>query len=101
MRPYPIQNAHGPARFSPKVSTAQNAADGSDTQSTITLSKPNLGNVVVKASPVTAGEKVDLTIKYTATATLADSDPDGDEGTDDSTYGRIRVTLPAGWGPEE
>ena len=68
----------------------------------------SLGSVVVTTSPkdVTAEGLVTLTVKYTATLDLAVPDTDADvpdtdadESTDDSTFGRIQVQLPAGWGP--
>ena len=58
---------------------------------TIQVIPPKLGNVRVTPDTVTAESMVDLTVRYTATNTLADDD----------TYGRIRVELPAGWGPSD
>ena len=46
---------------------------------------------------VTAEDELDLRIRYTATGDLADPDPDGDEDTEDATYGRIQIMLPDGW----
>ena len=49
-----------------------------------------LGSVTItKRIEVSAGEKVGIDIKYTATQTIADTD----------TTGKITITLPAGWGP--
>ena len=62
---------------------------GSSYAKTIEVIPPKLGNVTVTHTPdaVTAEATIDLTVRYTATQVLAD----------DSTYGRIRVELPAGW----
>ena len=60
-----------------------------------------IGEVTISPDAVTAGSVVDLTITYKATRNLADptfdTDEDGEEGIQQS-YGRIRVTLPTGWG---
>ena len=47
---------------------------------------------------MTAEDELDLRIRYTATGDLADPDPDGDEDTEDATYGRIQIMLPDGLG---
>ena len=60
-----------------------------------------LGNVLITSNPksVAAGSMVDLTVRYSATGILADPDATGNNGEADPTFGRIRIGLPAGWGP--
>ena len=58
---------------------------------TIEVVPPKLGTVTVTPDAVTAESTVDLKVRYTATRVLAD----------DNTYGRIRVQLPANWGPSD
>ena len=65
---------------------------------TITVEPRLLGSISRLRKDVTAEEVLDLKIRYTATEDLADPDPDGDEDTDDATYGTIQVMLPDGWG---
>ena len=63
---------------------------GSDYAKTIEVIPPKLGNVtILSGDSVTAEDMVDFKIRYTATSVLADDD----------NSGRIRVKLPAGWGP--
>ena len=64
-----------------------------------------IGNVTITEGTVTAESMVDLKIRYTATTTLAD--PKGVDHDDDTStanvptsLGRIRINLPAGWGPD-
>ena len=57
----------------------------------------------VKVSPpsVAAEGMVDLEVKYTATKHLAERKSGATTAEDGmSTYGRIQITLPPGWGPD-
>ena len=65
----------------------------------LSLRKPELGRVEVSTAPakVTAEDSIKLTVMYTATADLADEDPDGDASTTDATFGIIQVMLPEEW----
>ena len=68
-----------------------------------------IGDVTITPDPVIAGGVVNLKITYRATADLVD--PKVDTVTDDvdqedtigiqPSYGRIRITLPTGWGPDD
>ena len=58
-----------------------------------------LGNVTITPESVDAGSVTDLTIRYSATGMLADSDATDANGAAAPTFGRIRIGLPAGWGP--
>ena len=62
-----------------------------DASTMVEVMPPKLGSVTVTPKEVFAESMVDLKVRYTATGTLADGS---------STYGRIRVQLPKGWGPE-
>ena len=55
-----------------------------------------LGTIRVSTTPdkVTADSTVDLTVRYVASSKLADKDATP------ASYGKIQVTLPAGWGPD-
>ncbi len=70
-----------------------------DTKDDITIAVSALQRGAISRLPrdVDAEDVLDLRIRYTATEDLADPDPDGDEDTDDATYGRIQIKLPEGW----
>ena len=60
-----------------------------------------VGNVEVTPASVPAEGTVDLMVKYNATKGLAIRPSKATDAEDlDSTYGRIRITLPEGWGPD-
>ncbi len=67
----------------------------------IAVSELKRGTITRLPTMVTAEDafdaKLPLRIRYTATDDLADPNPDGDEGTNDATYGRIQIAMPAGW----
>ena len=73
--------------------TVSDLISGSDYASStmIEVIPPKLGNVTVTPDAVTAEAIEKLTVRYAATKVLADAD----------TYGRIRVKLPADWGPDD
>ena len=92
---------HAPTIFSPKVAFDNIASPsvGSDTQPTIKVLEKKLGEVSITSS-VPESTPVDLVIRYTATADLANlGNPDAFPVIA-PTYGRIKVILPDGWGPE-
>ena len=72
-------------------------AGGESFDPTIGLSLLQRGAITRLPNMVTAEDELDLRIRYTATDDLADPDPDGDEDTDDATYGKIQIILPDGW----
>ena len=72
-------------------------AGGKDFASTIAVSALERGSISGLPRDVDAEDVSNLRIRYTATEDLADPDPDGDEDTDDATYGRIQIMLPEGW----
>ena len=78
--------------------SADGTTTGSDSQATITLRKPNLGDVIVTPDEVTAEDVVNLRIRYDATIDLAM--PVSSTDADDATFGRVQIMLPAGWGPD-
>ena len=71
--------------------------DGEKDNTTIMVSALKRGAITRLLGDVDAEDVLDLRIRYTATEDLADPDPDGDEDTDDATYGRIQIMLPEGW----
>ena len=62
------------------------------------------GHVEIRPTSIPAEDTVDLEIEYTATTALAirDTGPPVATLAEDgkSTYGRIQITLPEGWGPQ-
>jgi hypothetical protein len=72
-------------------------AGGESFDPTIEVSALQRGAITRLPNMVTAEDELDLRIRYAATDDLADPDPDGDEDTDDATYGRIQIMLPEGW----
>ncbi len=75
-------------------------ADGSNymADAAITINPVDLakwGNIRVTPTAATANSVVDLMVRYTATNTLADSTATT------PSYGRIQITLPPGWGPND
>ena len=90
-----IYTAHTLSKISPHIIDVNVSKD----HPTITVNRRYLGEVTVTPAKVTAEQKENLTIRYTATRDLADPNPDRDADTDDATYGRIQITLPDGWGP--
>ena len=72
-------------------------AGGESFDPTIEVSALQRGAITRLPNMVTAEDELDLRIRYAATDDLADPDPDGDEDTDDATYGRIQIMLPDGW----
>ena len=100
-----VPAAHVASKFSPKVApviaTATTAAYGSDDHPTITVNRKYLGEVAVKQASVVAESTTDVEVRYTATNTLADpSDSDtATVGVQPTSFGRVQITLPAGWAP--
>ena len=90
-----VYTAHTLSKISPHIIDVNVSKD----HPTIEVNRRYLGEVTVTPAKVTAEQKANLTIRYTATKDLADPNPDRDADTDDATYGRIQITLPDGWGP--
>ena len=102
-----VPEAHLSSKFAPKVAftaaTATAAAYGSDVHPTIVVNRKYLGEVAVTpASVVAEATTDDVKVRYTATNTLADpSDSDtATVGVQPTSFGRVQITLPEGWGPE-
>ena len=72
-------------------------AGGESFDPTIEVTELKRGAITRLPNMVTAEDELDLRIRYTATEDLADPDPDGDEDTEDATYGRIQIMLPEDW----
>ena len=91
--------AHLLSRVAPTVPIATSKL-ASAVHPTILVNRKYLGEVTVSPGSVVAEQAVDLKIRYTATNNLATRDPKA-TATDDmnSTYGRIQIKLPEGWGP--
>ena len=83
------------------VSTAPAHDVGAETDEDNNLADNPIGDVTIDPGEVTAEATVDLKITYKATADLAGANVDGGaaEGVQ-ASIGRIRVTLPGGWGPD-
>ncbi|RKU14344.1 hypothetical protein C6502_00555 [Candidatus Poribacteria bacterium] len=81
------------------IAGGQDFAADEDTMDDVTIAVSALERGSISRLPreVDAEDVLDLRIRYTATEDLADPDPDGDEDTDDATYGRIQIMLPDGW----
>ena len=100
-----VPAAHLSSRFAPTVApvaaTATAAAYGSNDHPTITVNRKYLGEVAVTPASVVAEATTDVKVRYTATNTLADSS-DSDAvtaGVQATSFGRVQITLPEGWGP--
>ena len=102
-----LSEAHLPvkAQFKPKVAATEMSeaelTTGSDDHPTVTVNRRYRGSIIVTEGSVAAESMVDLKVRYIATDDLAMRDTDATATDDmDSTYGRIQITLPGGWGPE-
>ena len=100
--------AHMPVKtqFKPKVAattmSVSKITSGDDTQPTITVKRRYRGNISVTEGSVAAESMENLKVRYIATDDLATPDPTATADDDmDSTYGRIQITLPQGWGPAD